>query len=196
MTDSLFFSLQLHLLCAPAPRPGEFFLERRFAEAFARSKGISLNFDILLENLRTWCSASGIERHGASLSFSGCHEGKDYRGTATRFRDELSILIHVKGEGRTRYRIPSLWSDYSWLVLYQEPFLGEWRSWPGAARYIDAMEKDRTTEREAREGFEWACRRKIISRVRLFRGNDLVSEYFTENRKQRAGVFPGSPRNS
>jgi hypothetical protein len=88
----------------------------------------------LLEEIRQWCEASGIGGHGGSVSFSGRRGGREYRGTATRFRDELSILIHAEGEGRRRYRIPGLWSDYSWLVLYQEPLSGEWRSWPGAAK--------------------------------------------------------------
>ncbi len=189
------FPARLQDFCAPAPRPGEFLLERRFAEVYASARGISLDFDGLLEEIRQWCEASGIGGHGGNVSFTGRADGKEYRGTATRFRDELSILIHAEGEGRRRYRVPGLWSDYSWLVLYQEPLSGEWRSWPGAAKESSLMERDRTTEQKAREGFEWVCRRQVISRVRLFRGNSLLREYFARPEKSRAGESPG-PRQS
>jgi hypothetical protein len=178
MTFTPFSPHKLHLLCAPSHRSGEYLLERRFAEAISLSHGIRLDFNALLESIRSWCVSEGILRNGQRASFSGMRGGRSYSGTATRFRDELSILIHVEGEGRKRFRIPSLWCDYSWLVLYQEPLLGEWRSWPGAAKDWTGMEKDRTEERKAREGFEWVCRRKIISRARLFRGEELITEYF------------------
>lgn len=185
------FPERLQDYCAPAPRPGEFLLERRFAETYAFARGIPLEYDKLLEEIRQWCEASGIGAHGGSISFGGRRHGKEYRGTATRFRDELSILIHADGEGRRRYRIPELWSDYSWLVIYQEPLSGEWRSWPGAAKEPSVMERDRTTEEKAREGFDWVCRRRIISRARLFRGDSLVKEYFAHPERTRAGGTPG-----
>ena len=185
------FPERLQDFCAPAPRSGEFLLERRFAETYAFARGIPLEYDKLLEEIRQWCEASGIGAHGGSISFGGRRHGKEYRGTATRFRDELSILIHADGEGRRRYRIPELWSDYSWLVIYQEPLSGEWRSWPGAAKEPSVMERDRTTEEKAREGFDWVCRRRIISRARLFRGDSLVKEYFAHPERTRAGGPPG-----
>lgn len=178
MSIKPFFPTRLRDLCAPSPRKDEFLLERRFAEVYASARGTPLDFDGLLAEIREWCKDSGIERHGGSYSFSGLAGGREYRGTATRFRDELSILIHTAGEGRRRYIVPGLWSDYSWLVAYQEPLTGEWRSWPGALKEPRLMERDRTNEREAREGYEWVCKRPIISRARLFRGEDLVSEYF------------------
>jgi hypothetical protein len=187
------FPERLQDFCAPAPRPGEYLLERRFAEIYAAARGIPLKYDELLEEIRQWCEASGIGGHGGSVSFSGRRGGREYRGTATRFRDELSILIHAEGEGRRRYRIPGLWSDYSWLVLYQEPLSGEWRSWPGAAKESALTERDRTTEEKAGEGFDWVCRRRIISRVRLFRGECLVKEYFARPEKTGAGDPPGPP---
>lgn len=185
------FPERLQDFCAPAPRSGEFLLERRFAETYAFARGIPLEYDKLLEEIRQWCEASGIGAHGGSISFGGRRHGKEYRGTATRFRDELSILIHADGEGRRRYRIPELWSDYSWLVIYQEPLSGEWRSWPGAAKEPSVMERDRTTEEKAREGFDWVCRRRIISRARLFWGDSLVKEYFARPERTRAGGTPG-----
>ena len=185
------FPERLQDFCAPAPRSGEFLLERRFAETYAFARGIPLEYDKLLEEIRQWCEASGMGAHGGSISFGGRRHGKEYRGTATRFRDELSILIHADGEGRRRYRIPELWSDYSWLVIYQEPLSGEWRSWPGAAKEPSVMERDRTTEEKAREGFDWVCRRRIISRARLFRGDSLVKEYFAHPERTRAGGTPG-----
>jgi len=185
------FPERLQDFCAPAPRSGEFLLERRFAETYAFARGIPLEYDKLLEEIRQWCEASGIGAHGGSISFGGRRHGKEYRGTATRFRDELSILIHADGEGRRRYRIPELWSDYSWLVIYQEPLSGEWRSWPGAAKEPSVIERDRTTEEKAREGFDWVCRRRIISRARLFRGDSLVKEYFAHPERTRAGGTPG-----
>jgi len=185
------FPERLQDFCAPAPRSGEFLMERRFAETYAFARGIPLEYDKLLEEIRQWCEASGIGAHGGSISFGGRRHGKEYRGTATRFRDELSILIHADGEGRRRYRIPELWSDYSWLVIYQEPLSGEWRSCPGAAKEPSVMERDRTTEEKAREGFDWVCRRRIISRARLFRGDSLVKEYFAHPERTRAGGTPG-----
>ena len=122
------FPARLQDFCAPSPRPGEYLLERRFAETYASARGIALNFEELLEELRQWSEASGIRGHGTGASFTGTLGGKEYRGTATRFRDELSILIHAGEDGRRRFRVPGLWSDYSWLVLYQEPLSGEWRS--------------------------------------------------------------------
>ena len=69
--------------------------------------------------------------------------------------------------------------NYSWLVMYQEPLTGEWRSWPGAARDHVGVERDRTDERSAREGFDWVCRRRIITRARLLRGDETVVEYYS-----------------
>jgi len=152
---------------------------------FAASNGIPLDFDALLKTLREWCASEGVVRNGQTTSFSGKSADKTYSGTATRFRDELSILIHVDGEGRKRFRILGVWNDFSWLVLYQEPLLGEWRSWPGAAKDPEGMEKDRTDERTAREGFEWVCRRKIISRAQLLRGEEVATEYYSPSYRKR-----------
>ena len=182
MTIKPFQPARLQDLCAPSPRKGEYVLERRFAEVYTSARGIGLDFSGLLDELREWSRASGIRRHGDSFSFGGKAGNREYRGTATRFRDELSILIHTAGEGRRRYIVPALWSDYSWLVLYQEPLSGEWRSWPGAFREPHLQEGDKTTEREAREGFDWVCRRPVISRARLYRGENLVTEYFARRR--------------
>lgn len=175
------FPSTIHGLCAPAPRGNEFLLERNYAEVLASARGIALDFNGLLGELREWCAAIGVKGHGSRASFTGRVEGREYRGTATRFRDELSILI-LAGEERRRYRVPGLWSDYSWLVVYQEPLTGEWRSWPGAAREPAVMERDRTTEAKAREGFQWVCRRPVISRARLFRGGSLAEEFFGRRR--------------
>ena len=185
MTEAFLFPLRLHLLCAPSHRRGEYLLERKFAQAFAASNGIPLDFDALMATLREWCASQGVVRNGQTASFSGKSADKKYSGTATRFRDELSILIHVDGEGRKRFRILGLWNDFSWLVLYQEPLLGEWRSWPGAAKDPEGMEKDRTDERSAREGFEWVCRRRIISRARLLRGEEVTTEYYSPSSRKR-----------
>ncbi len=182
MSIKPFLTARLQDLCAPSPRKGEYILERRFAEVYASARGMGLDFSGLLEELRDWSEASGVKGHGESATFSGKIAGRSYSGTVTRFRDELSILIHTDGEGRRRYIIPALWSDYSWLVTYQEPLSGEWRSWPGTSREPHLMERDRTTEREAREGFEWVCRRPVISRARLYRGESLVTEYFARQR--------------
>ena len=185
MTERHFFPLKLHALCAPSSRPGEYLLERRFAQAFAATNGIPLDFDVLLKKTREWCASEGVIRNGQTASFSGRTTNSVYSGTITRFRDELSMLIHIEGEGRMRYRILGVWSDYSWLVLYQEPFLGEWRSWPGTARDHEGVEKDRTDERAAREGFEWVCRRRIISRAQLLCGEKVVCEYFAPSYRKR-----------
>ncbi len=185
MTETPFFPLRLHLLCAPSHRPGEYLLERKFAQAFAASNGIPLDYDALMGALREWCARQGVVRNGRTASFSGRSADRNYFGTATRFRDELSILIHVEGEGRKRFRVLGVWSDFSWLVLYQEPLLGEWRSWPGAAKDPVGIEKDRTDERAAREGFEWVCKRRIISRARLLRGDAVITEYFSPSYRKK-----------
>lgn len=181
MTDEAIFPFAVHKLCAPAPKEGEFLLERNFAEVLASAKGVPLDFNGLLDELREWCAALGIKGHGTKASFAGRMGAHEYHGAATRFRDELSILIHAQ-EGRRRYRVPGLWSDYSWLVIYQEPLTGEWRSWPGASRDSSMMERDRTTEAKAREAFQWVCRRPIISRARLFKGETMVEEFFGRRR--------------
>ena len=178
MSDTRFFPDRIHLLCAPSHREGEYILERRFAQVYAAANGIELDFDSLLALIRDWCAAKGVVRDGRSASFSGKEAGGDYSGTVTRFRDEVSVLIFVEGEGRKRYRILDVFDDYSWLVMYQEPLTGEWRSWPGAARDHVGVERDRTDERSAREGFDWVCRRRIITRARLLRGDETVVEYY------------------
>ena len=47
------------------------------------------------------------------------------------------------------------------------------------------------TEDKAREGFEWVCRRAVISRAQLFRADSLVKEYFARPERKRAGENPG-----
>ncbi|NLM71797.1 MAG: hypothetical protein GX181_07560 [Synergistaceae bacterium] len=177
MNDTRFFPAGLHLLCAPSHREGEFILERRFAQVYAAANEISLDFDSLIAFIRRWCEAEGIVRDGQSASFSGVSAAGEYSGTVTRFRDEISVLIFLEGEGRKRYRVLGVFDDYSWLVMYQEPLTGEWRSWPGAARDYEGVERDRTDERSAREGFDWVCGRRIIARARLMRGDEIVAEY-------------------
>ena len=179
------FPLRLHILCARSNRRDEYLLERKYAQAFAASRNIRLNFDALLEKIRTWCAREGIDHPGRSVSFTGESAGRQYSGTATRFHDELSVLLHVEGEGKTRYRVLGVWDDHSWLVLYQEPFLGVWRSWPAAARDFEGIERDRSDERSAREGFEWVCTRNVISRARLYRGETLVAEFFASSIQKR-----------
>lgn len=177
MTEKPQFPSRLHLLCAPSHRPGEFILERRFAQVYAAANGIELDFESLLAAVREWCAAEGVTRDGQSAEFSGTSGAGAYSGTVTRFRDEVSVMIRVEGEGRKRYRVLGVFDDYSWLVMYQEPLTGEWRSWPGAALDHEGVERDRTDERTARDGFEWVRGRRIIPGARLMRGDVIVAEH-------------------
>ncbi|EFC91782.1 hypothetical protein Dpep_1758 [Dethiosulfovibrio peptidovorans DSM 11002] len=166
----------LHRLCRRDKR-GDYVLDRvKAAEELGSLPG-RLSLEGLLERMRGWCLSMGIKRDGDSFSFNDVHEGLPFSGSATRFQDELSVLLVVPGRGRQRYRIPGLWGDYRWSVCYQEPLLAEWRSYPSGERWWGAVGRDSCDETEARERFRWLSSRRQIHRARLIHDGKIVDEY-------------------
>ncbi|PIE54082.1 MAG: hypothetical protein CSA35_07915 [Dethiosulfovibrio peptidovorans] len=171
----------LHRLCTK-DRRGDYVLERE--TALQKLEGLPgwPSLDEILDRMRRWCLSMGIKRDGDSFSFQDVHGAVPFTGSATRFGDELSVLLVVLGQGRQRYRILGLWGEYRWSVCYQEPFLAEWRSYPSGERWWGIPNRDWCDEREARSRYDWLCRRRQIHRVRLLYDGKVVDEHLSGNR--------------
>lgn len=166
----------LHRLCIMDKR-GDYVLDRETALKELASLGGDRSLDRILDRMRKWCLSMGIRKDGDSFSFQDSHEGVLFNGSATRFKDELSVLLVIPGKARQRYRIPALWSDFRWSVCYQEPLLAEWRGYPSGERWWGLSGRDCCDEREARERFRWLSSRRQINRVRLVHDGKVVEEY-------------------
>ncbi len=166
----------LHRLCL-RDRRGDYVLDRETALRELESHPGRSSLDEILDRMRRWCLSMGINRDGDSFSFQDVHEGVVFTGSATRFRDELSVLLVIPGKARQRYRIPGLWGDFGWSVCYQEPLLAEWRGYPSGEKWWGVPGRDCCDEREARERFAWLSSRRQIHRVRLVHDGKIVEEY-------------------
>ena len=168
----------LHRLCRQDKR-GDYVLEREYAAQVLNGLEEWPDLEEILDNMRRWCLSMGINRDGDSFSFQDLHEDLPFSGSATRFRDELSILLKVDSRGRQRYRIPSLWDDYQWSVCYQEPLLAEWRSYPSGEKWWGLSIRDCTDGSKALERFKWLSSRRQIKMVKLLHRGKTVKEYIS-----------------
>lgn len=166
----------LHRICVMDKR-GDYVMDRVTAIRELSSLGGAGSLEQILDRMRRWCLSMGIRKDGDSFSFQDSHDGVVFNGSATRFKDELSVLLVIPGKARQRFRIPDLWSDFRWSVCYQEPLLAEWRGYPSGERWWGVSDRDCCDEREARERFRWLSSRRQINRVRLVHDGKIVEEY-------------------
>lgn len=166
----------LHRLCVMDSR-GDYVFDHSAALKEAEANPSMANPDEIFETLRRWCLSMGIKKDGDSFSFQDIHQGVPFTGSATRFKDELSVLLVIPGKARQRYKIPGLWGDFLWSVCYQEPLLAEWRGYPSGERWWGVPGRDSCDEKEARERFKWLSSRRQIKRVRLMHRGEIVEEY-------------------
>lgn len=166
----------LHRFCRK-DRRGDYVLDRETAVRELENHPAMASLDAVLDRMRRWCLSMGIHKDGDSFSFQDVHEGVVFTGSATRFKDELSVLLVIPGKARQRYRIPGLWGDFRWSVCYQEPLLAEWRGYPSGEKWWGLPGRDCCDEKEARKRFAWLSGRRQINRVRLIHDGKIVEEY-------------------